>query len=74
MTTKRIEDEGMKREGDGNTPDGEFARKRKRLLARVAGHVSGGLLISPSPKVDNAEKIAQVAVDIAEAILKKVGL
>jgi len=48
--------------------------KRKRLLARVAGHVAAGLLVSPSPKVSSSEKVATVAVDIAEAILAKIGL
>lgn len=47
---------------------------RKVLLATVAGHVATGLLTSPSPKVDKPEKLATVAVELAEAILKRAGV
>ena len=47
---------------------------RKRLLARMAGNVAAGLLSAPSESTASAEAIATIAVDIAEAILKKVGV
>lgn len=53
---------------------GKAGAKRQRLLARVAGSVAGGVVNSPSPSVASADGIAQVAVDIAEAILQKAGL
>jgi hypothetical protein len=75
--TKKSESasEGTRSEDAAAAPMGhEDVVARKHLLARVAGHVAVGLLVSPSPKVDNSEKIATVAVDVAEAILRKVGL
>jgi hypothetical protein len=68
----RDEDDGAMPKDDGAAPKGDV--ERKCLLAHVAGHVASGLLVSPSPKVNSSEKIATVAVDVAEAILKKVGL
>jgi len=47
---------------------------RKKLLCRVAGNVAGALVASPSPSIASADKIAAVAVDIAEQILRKVGV
>jgi hypothetical protein len=46
----------------------------KKLLCRVAGNVAGALVGAPSPSISSADKIAAVAVDIAEQILKKVGV
>lgn len=48
----------------------------KKLLARVAGGVASGLVGSPSPEIADAgaRGVAAVAVDIAEEILKQVGL
>jgi hypothetical protein len=66
--TKKIENEGTRSVVDGISPED------KRLLVTVAGQVAAGLLMSPSPKVDSAAKIATVAVDIAAAILREVGL
>lgn len=67
---------GMSKTADATMNEGTPGDviKRKRLLARVAGQVASGLMVSPSPKVSSSEKIADVAVDVAEAILKKVGL
>lgn len=70
--TKKSDNEDMKNTNDVTGP--EMDTKRKRLLARVAGHVAGGILVSPSPKVSSSETIAQVAVDVAEAILRRAGL
>lgn len=47
---------------------------RKRLLARVAGNVAAGIVMSPSPSATKAEAIADISLDIAEAILQKIGL
>lgn len=47
---------------------------RKRLLARVAGTVAAGVVSNPSEAAVNATAIATIAVDIAEEILKKIGL
>lgn len=48
--------------------------ERKHLLALVAGNVAVGLLGEPSQNVDTPDKMATVAVDIAEAILTRAGL
>ena len=70
--TKKIGDDVTKNEVD---PAAELSHiERARLLVSVAGHVAGGLIVSPSPKVDTPEKIAIVAVELAEAILKKAGV
>ncbi len=47
---------------------------RMELLARVAGNVAAGVVQSPSPSISTAEKIATIAVDIADQILRKVGV
>lgn len=48
--------------------------KRKELLARVAGAVAAGLVTSPSPSIASPSTMATAAVDIADEILKKVGI
>ena len=48
--------------------------RRKELLAQVAGSIAAGLAMAPSPSITKAEPMAAVAVDIATAILKKVGI
>jgi hypothetical protein len=50
------------------------ADRRKELLARVAGSVASGLVISPSPSIASPSGMATAAVDIAEEILKKAGI
>jgi hypothetical protein len=47
---------------------------RQHLLARVAGDVAASVLGSPSDSTPTAAAIASIAVDVAEEILKKVGL
>ena len=47
---------------------------RKELLARVAGSVAAGLVISPSPSIATPSGMATAAVDIAEEILKRIGI
>lgn len=54
--------------------DGKAFAKRQRLLSRVAGNVASGVVQSPSPSITSSDAIAQVAIDIAEAILQKAGL
>jgi hypothetical protein len=48
--------------------------KRKRLLARVAGYVAASVVAAPSKKSTSPAAIAEISVDIAEAILARVGL
>jgi hypothetical protein len=50
------------------------AAHRQILLAGVAGTVASGLVASGSEMVNTAGDIADIAVDVAEAILKRVGL
>lgn len=47
---------------------------RKKLLARVAGNIAASIVREPSPSLTSSEKIAEVAVDIAEQILRKAGV
>jgi len=49
-------------------------RKRRRLLARVAGNVAAGIVQAPSESTGTSEAIAEISVDIAESILQKIGL
>ena len=44
---------------------------RQQLLATVAGNVASGVVSSPT---GSAEAIAEISVDIAEAILAKIGI
>ena len=44
---------------------------RQILLARVAGDVASGIVVAPSKKATTAEAIAEIAVDIAEEIVKR---
>ena len=48
--------------------------ERKQLLAHVASRIVPSVMQDPGPSVTSPEAIAEVAVDIAEAILQKVGL
>ena len=57
---------------DGDRP--LSPRKRKRILARVAGNVAAGIVQSPSESSGSADAIAEISVDIAEAILQKIGI
>lgn len=68
----------QKNEGRGSNKDAESdaaeARGRRCLLVQVAGHVAAGIIVAPSATTANAAAVAEVAVDIAEEILKKAGL
>jgi|HubBroStandDraft_4_1064222.scaffolds.fasta_scaffold1785107_2 hypothetical protein len=57
--------------------DPKLIEKRKHLLARMAGNIAAGVITSPptsSKSMTSAEAIATISVDVAEAILKKIGL
>lgn len=47
---------------------------RKRLLARMAGNIAAGIVAAPSDATSSPEAVADIAVDIGEAILQKIGL
>lgn len=59
-----------------NAADGpqDAGQQRKHLLAGVAGSIASGIVSSPSESTGTAAAIAAVAVDVAEEILKKIGL
>jgi len=74
--TKKTESEAKKIENEpdvARVDDGQHD-PRKRLLARVAGNVASGIVGAPSESTSTAEAIATIAVDVAEEILKKIGL
>ena len=48
--------------------------ERKQLLAHMASRIVVGVMEDPSPATNSPEAFAEVAVDVAEAILQKVGL
>jgi len=52
----------------------EHELARKQLLAQVAAHVAASVVSAPSKKVTTPDAIAEIAVDVAEAILQRVGL
>lgn len=71
----------QKNEGRGSNKGAELGASatalvdaRRCLLAQVAGHVAAGIIGAPSETMVNAATVAEVAVDIAEEILKKAGL
>jgi len=77
MTTKTTKKSAPKaqRASASNDDDQPLSpRKRARLLARVAGNVASGIVQSPSESSGSAGAIAEISVDIAEAILQKIGL
>lgn len=67
------ENEAAKKQG--LEPDPLIAPvKRMKLVATVAGSVAASIVTAPSKKANTAEAIAEIAVDIAEAIVKRAGL
>lgn len=52
----------------------EPTEARQHLLARVAGSVAAGIVGAPSEKASTAAAVAEIAVEIAEEILKKADL
>ena len=52
----------------------DLAHDRKQLLAHMASRIVPTVMQDPGPTVTSPDAIAEVCVDIAEAILQKVGL
>lgn len=88
-TKKKISASKLSRSAVAESLDDQNAReaakietKRKRLLARVAAHIASGIMTAPSSSATSKlpegvglpDFIAEASVDIAEAILKRVGL
>ena len=48
--------------------------KRKRLLVRVAAPIAASVVAAPSVKASTPDAIAEISLDIAEAILQRAGL
>ena len=48
--------------------------ERKQLLAHMASRIAMCVMQDPNPSTNSPEAIAEVSVDIAEAILQKIGL
>lgn len=71
--TQKSENEALKSNGEVN-PNDTWIEARRRLVASVAGSVAAGIVVAPSKKATTAAAIAEIAVDIAEEIVKKVGL
>jgi hypothetical protein len=66
-----------KNEGEVAKDEGKFVlvgAARLELLARVAGSVAAGVVGAPTPSTTSASEVAEISVDVAEAILQKVGL
>jgi len=70
----RSSDKKIEGDSDDARGDADGGDERKRLLARVAAHVAASVVLAPSKKVTSPEAIAEISVDVAEAILRRVGL
>jgi hypothetical protein len=55
-------------------PSGAGLDARKVLLARIAGDVASSIMVAPSKSATSAGAIAEIAVDVAEEILRRTGL
>lgn len=55
-----------------NTP--KLIEDRLHLLALVASNVASGVVAAPSPSTATADGIAEISIEIAEAILKRAGI
>ena len=71
--TKNKNDKNVKKP-DEITIRAVIVDPRKHLLASVAAHIAATVVASPSKKATSSEAIAEISVDIAEAILRKAGL
>jgi hypothetical protein len=72
--TQKTESEAPKSNSNGVTPGDHGAERRQILVATVAGSVAAGIVTAPSKKATTAVAIAEIAVDIAEEIVKRAGL
>lgn len=68
----------LKNKSDSPLPEGRKPSAsldaRKCLLAEVAAHVAASVVVSPSEGATSPAAIAEISVDVAEAILQRVGL
>lgn len=69
--TQKSESEASKQNGEANHGDVGISA-RQRLVADVAGRVAASIVMAPSKKATSAAAIAEIAVDIAEEIVKRV--
>jgi hypothetical protein len=75
--TQKSESEASKSNGEVDPDFGVSAgaiEARQRLVASVAGSVAAGIVTAPTKKATTAAAIAEIAVDIAEEIVKRAGL
>jgi hypothetical protein len=63
-----------KNEGKKVVADSSALDPRKQLLASMAAHLATSVLADPSEKATSPAAIAEISVDLAEAILQRVGL
>lgn len=63
----------MTEKSDKTTGNAEIG-DRQRLVATVAGRIAANIVVAPSKKTTTAAEIAEVAVDIAEEIVKRAAL
>lgn len=63
-----------KNEGKKTGADSSALDPRKQLLASMAAHLATSVLADPSEKATSPAAIAEISVDLAEAILQRVGL
>lgn len=69
----QTQNEELKKNGDVD-PSALPMIKRQKLVAIVAGSVAASIVNAPSKKANTAAAIAEIAVDIAEEIVKRAGL
>jgi hypothetical protein len=70
---KKVEETSAVKPDEGLPPEAEGV-VRRRLLAQLAGNVAAGIFASPNEPPSTAAGVAEIAVDVAEAILQKVDL
>ncbi len=63
-----------KNEGKKPGADSSALDPRKQLLASMAAHLATSVIADPSEKATSPDAIAEISVDLAEAILQRVGL
>lgn len=63
-----------KNDGKKTGADSSALDPRKQLLAGMAAHLAASVLLEPSENATSPDAIAEISVNVAEAILKRVGL
>jgi hypothetical protein len=71
---KPTKPKALKNSAASKAPVVDLAYERKQMLAQMAVQIVPTVMEDPGPGVDSPDAIAQVCVDIAEAILQKAGL